>query len=195
MEPCMSTVQGCNGHSDSNQGVALTETDSAAEVSSSQPLIDQNPFQILLLSAADGPALQRMIDLYDQWIQEKVSKGKLSNEYIRDLAHTLTFRRSLLPYRSFALMDGASAASAFKRHMSGHIRSSDKPQVAFVFTGQGAQWAGMAKELLHFPLFRDSIAKSTACLKRLGYSFNISGQLILHLSYRVLTLSRRAPRP
>ncbi|KAK4877606.1 hypothetical protein RN001_010112 [Aquatica leii] len=46
--------------------------------------------------------------------------------------------------------------------------SSDKRPIWFVFTGMGAQWPGMAKQLMQVELFRNSIKNSAEILKPYG---------------------------
>lgn len=72
---------------------------------------------------------------------------------LKELAHTLGARREHLPHRAFCVTDGTGTfePSALSKHKS-------TPQVVFVFTGQGAQWTGMAKQLLEdFAEFRSDI--------------------------------------
>ena len=40
-----------------------------------------------------------------------------------------------------------------------------KENVWFVFSGMGSQWQGMAKNLLHIDVFRESMENSSATLK------------------------------
>ncbi|KAJ6109226.1 hypothetical protein N7486_001460 [Penicillium sp. IBT 16267x] len=60
------------------------------------------------------------------------------------------------------------------------IRSTGEPTVGFVFTGQGAQWHGMGKELLErYPVFQKTMRDFDACLKTLGATFSIIDELQL----------------
>lgn len=43
--------------------------------------------------------------------------------------------------------------------------TTETPQVAFIFTGQGAPWPRMGFELLQFPVFRESVEKADLYLK------------------------------
>lgn len=43
--------------------------------------------------------------------------------------------------------------------------TTETPRVAFIFTGQGAQWPRMGFEFLQFPVFRESVEKADLYLK------------------------------
>lgn len=58
---------------------------------------------------------------------------------IDDLAYTLALHREQLPHRSFAVSDGTSPPDFCPPIKA----SSVVPEIAFVFTGQGAQWPTM----------------------------------------------------
>ncbi len=47
-------------------------------------------------------------------------------------------------------------------------RPSGKPTIGFVFTGQGAQWYAMGRQLLQYPVFLKSMEDSDRSLKKLG---------------------------
>lgn len=93
-----------------------------------------------------------------------------------DLAFTLNERRSRFMWKTAIIGD---SVPNLIDSLSGTplLRSSvRKPTLAFVFTGQGAQWAGMGKELLlAYPVFRESIAMIDAFLGTLGAQFSVEG--------------------
>lgn len=95
---------------------------------------------------------------------------------LRDLIYTLGVRRERLPYRSFAVSDGSTplefAAPA-------RIPAST-PEITFVFTGQGAQWATMgAKLMTDFPFVQEEFENLDEVLSKLPLppSWTIAGEL------------------
>ncbi|OIJ95338.1 hypothetical protein BIV23_34850 [Streptomyces monashensis] len=112
------------------------------------------------LSAASEPALRAQAARLCAHLAERPALDPA------DVAHSLTATRAALPHRAVvtggdraslldglrALADGAQAPQLVR----GTARSGAK--LAFMFAGQGAQWPGMAVELLDSsPVFRDSI--------------------------------------
>jgi acyl transferase domain-containing protein/acyl carrier protein/SAM-dependent methyltransferase len=99
------------------------------------------------------------------------------NRDVRDIAYVAAARREHLEHR-LALVatrgeELSSALEAFARHqdpvnlVSGRVRSTDPPKVAFVCSGQGAQWFGMGCELLaSTPVFRRQIARCADEIRR-----------------------------
>ncbi|KAF3030660.1 t1pks [Penicillium rubens] len=97
-----------------------------------------------------------------------------------NLAYTLGQRRTFLPWRlaSSAVLSQELTASLDNNAVP--VRSSKEPTVGFVFTGQGAQWHGMGKELLStYPVFKQTMRDVDTCLKSLGATFSIIDELLL----------------
>lgn len=88
-----------------------------------------------------------------------------------DLARTLGTRRSNLAERGFALVGQKTLAEDLhfdKLEKSKNGKTYSTHPVAFVFTGQGAQWPQMGKELIEeFPSFRHTIQELDAVLQTL----------------------------
>ncbi|RYP89225.1 hypothetical protein DL769_000149 [Monosporascus sp. CRB-8-3] len=99
--------------------------------------------QLLLFSANSASSLQRMTQTFQDWVGNKHNEPR-SSDYLQHLAYTLANRREHLPHRSFmvASRDQPGMASPGRR------ASDVRPDLVMVFTGQGAQWPRMGRELL-----------------------------------------------
>jgi acyl transferase domain-containing protein/NADPH:quinone reductase-like Zn-dependent oxidoreductase len=132
----------------------------------------KNTPRLMLLSGPDTASLNRQIEQYTSWLKSS-PESLNSPSFLEDLAYTLTQRRTHHTTRSFAVVDSLESLADFKPKMSSPIRSAKEPHIGFCFTGQGAQWAGMARELLRFPFFRENVQDSNAQLQQLGFSWDI----------------------
>ncbi|GME30265.1 uncharacterized protein K452DRAFT_301651 [Neofusicoccum parvum] len=101
-----------------------------------------------------------------------------------DVAHSLSVRRSMHQLRSFAVgHDHASLLQSLAEPLPvarWTRRSETPPRVGFVFTGQGAQWHAMGRELLdQAPLFRQTVERCDAILQALpdGPDWTCVGEL------------------
>ncbi|OJJ88681.1 uncharacterized protein ASPGLDRAFT_31800 [Aspergillus glaucus CBS 516.65] len=107
--------------------------------------------QILLYSASTQQSLTTPIGNYKTFIGETALN-------VEDVAYTLTRGREHLPYHAFAIANGSSVGAASPITKPGQ----QKPKIAMVLTGQGAQWHQMGGDLLKSnPTFRSSIRLNT----------------------------------
>lgn len=102
---------------------------------------------------------------------------------LADTAYTLAARREHLAWRTFAVAD-ASQAPQFLAP-SKLPSPKQPPDVVFVFTGQGAQWATMGSRLLSaYPAARHDVALMDEALSQLepgvAPSWTIAGETHTH---------------
>lgn len=102
--------------------------------------------QVLLFSANSQDSLGRMIENYRDFLERKP-------ESIRDIAYTLANKREHLSHRSFVIASEGNMGTASPMTKIGQL-----PALVMVFTGQGAQWPQMGRDLLNSnPIFLKSI--------------------------------------
>ena len=130
--------------------------------------------KIFIWSSSDESGIERLTETYTKHISQLQNP---SNQYLDDLAYTLSERRSSLPWKSFTVAD--SVADLLRKMQSGlskPVRSSTgSMSITFIFTGQGANWARMAQDLYFLPAFRESIERTETHLKSLGCDWSVRG--------------------
>lgn len=137
-------------------------SDDNCEESSSQYL--------LVWSANDESAVTRMIESY---------RNYLSTEglHLYHLSYTLANRRSVMDWRAFAVVSpGDTLLSSIEPTQMRHIKSSMGASIAMVFTGQGAQYARMGMELLHYPVFNATLRAADRALRNMGCPWSLFGK-------------------
>jgi acyl transferase domain-containing protein len=138
------------------------------------------PFEALPLlfplTASSEAALDAVPDRLLHWLSSRI----LDYSTLRNLSYTMSCRRSLLKLRKSIVASSAQQLLAELQAQRGRrtFRAAPSAQITFVFTGQGAQWAGMGRELLtRSKVFRDSLERSTAYLRRLGCEWDLVEEL------------------
>ncbi|GAB1316832.1 Polyketide synthase [Madurella fahalii] len=137
-----------------------------------------SPLRLFVLSANDETALRSSVKKLGIWLEQHAELYQTTMP--RNLAYTLCQRRSHLPWRMAVV---AGMCSDVARSLNSHDASltrapSEAPRLAFVYTGQGAQWFAMGRELLQtHPVFFEAISRADAALRTIGSDFSILEEL------------------
>ncbi|XXH00688.1 hypothetical protein Hte_007038 [Hypoxylon texense] len=116
---------------------------------------------LLCLSAHDKTTMTRMIN--------DIS-AIAPDYYVADLAHTLNLHRTMFSYRAFTVAREGEVSEAFSPEALriGAMPKKASRNIGFLFTGQGAQWAGMARAAMEdFPLVMSTLERLDRILSRL----------------------------
>jgi acyl transferase domain-containing protein len=139
-------------------------------------LVPSTPRQrIFLLSGFDEYSCQVQVkSLYGYLLR---NESVIDDIFLDDIASTLSEGRTRFMWKT--AVTGSTVqdlAESLSNEMKPRL-SLKRPTLAFVFTGQGAQWAGMGKELLDaYPIFCDSISRIDGCLAEMGAPFKVYGR-------------------
>jgi len=159
------TNSAVNGHVNSHISGQLHE--SAAN--------DDSRSRLFLMSGFDESAGKSQAKNLSHYLTDRLRHA--DGQFMHDLAYTLGERRSRLAWK--AVVTANSAQQLIDRLDDAALKftkSTAKPGLAFVFTGQGAQWHAMGWELMKaYPVFLNTLIKAGKYLKGIGASWDLIG--------------------
>ncbi|KAI1108641.1 hypothetical protein F5Y14DRAFT_435490 [Nemania sp. NC0429] len=130
--------------------------------------------KLLVWSASDQKALQRTLQQYEAYIATQVA-GK--REKVEQLSYTLASRRSHMLWRAFSITSDDFSTTSTKLVTSKAVRTSAEVSLAFVFTGQGAQYVNMGMGLIQYPIYEATLKRIDSIYQDLGCEWSIFDQL------------------
>ena len=144
------------GFGGTNAHVVLQAAPETAACPTGDELMDAG--YLLPLSAHAPEALQEMVQSYKDWLPQQDPRA------LRDICYTAAARRTQRVYGVAVV--GATPQKLAERlavlpaDVCSNKVGEAQPRIAFVFPGQGGQWAGMGRELLaQEPVFRSTVAQ------------------------------------
>ncbi|KAI1079846.1 putative polyketide synthase [Whalleya microplaca] len=159
------------GYGGSNAHVILESYQSRGRLKGLQPRIlnsmptKRRPYLVVVTSHSKKAASLLTNDLCGYFDRHK----EIS---VSDLAQCLNTRRTMHRYRSFAIGYDAETITHDMRAPKAQAKwtksNGSKPRLGFVFTGQGAQWNGMGRQLIELsPMFRYTLERCDQVLQGL----------------------------
>ncbi|KAI0451648.1 putative polyketide synthase [Xylaria acuta] len=134
--------------------------------------------RLFVLSSPKQAALQGLTSSYANYLDDKTSRSTPSaDDSLASLAFTLGNRRSVFQWRTALVAASANdLASALSQSMKSN-RANQSPEIVYVFTGQGAQWHGMGRELFQYDIFAQTVADADKYLASLGSDWSALNEL------------------
>ncbi|KAL9603451.1 MAG: hypothetical protein Q9219_001138 [cf. Caloplaca sp. 3 TL-2023] len=133
--------------------------------------------RMMVFSTQHEAGLKRLGILYGEHLSNSRStRGE--SQFLTDLAYTLAERRTQFPWRTFVVARTVGELQeGLEQNLPTFHRSMQQPRILFAFTGQGAEWSGMGRELFRYPVFRKDLEVSQTCLHNLGCEWDLLDQL------------------
>lgn len=172
-----------------------TQTATATATKNSEALAISTPYpRLLVWSSHEQKGTDKRAAALAAYLDSHATANEEDEQALLDrLAFTLSNKRSQFQWRSFAVASSVAAARAALAKPRKPVRgSSDAPPVlGFVFTGQGAQWYAMGRELLAYTVYRESVEAAAKHIKALGAEWDLVGEFFfLFLSSSCLLTAR-----
>ncbi|KAE8376660.1 hypothetical protein BDV26DRAFT_305432 [Aspergillus bertholletiae] len=154
------------------------DSDSGVGDTSINGVVHDTSKKLFLFTGKDQTGAKRVSEALNTWLEQgpEASQDPL---FLEKLAFTLAQRRTHLEHRTFAIAD--SLPELTERLSKGPLAATRSQRhgdnLVMVFTGQGAQWPAMGRELFENPVFHASIRVSQSYLEALGCKWDAMEEL------------------
>lgn len=130
---------------------------------------------LFTISAKDEKCTQAMLKALGEYLSSGPAQAY---SHLRDLAYTLNERRSNFGWRAAVSADSTSRLiDSLHVAKASQANPSQTSRLGFVFTGQGAQWHAMGRELIiTYPLFANALQRADQVLHSLGSKWSVLGE-------------------
>ncbi|KAE8141613.1 hypothetical protein BDV38DRAFT_268399 [Aspergillus pseudotamarii] len=145
--------------------------------------------EVLIMYGRDEQACQRMVSSVKAYLQARISTED-PEILMQNLAWTLSMHRTRFPsgwvsahtvqwsYNENVLEQVIQCLDA-PQFKPARLPGDKVPRIGMVFTGQGAQWHAMGRELLEaYPLFRSTIQEAEDYLNEFGANWSLTDELM-----------------
>lgn len=105
------------------------------------------------------------------------SKDARTDNILEEVAFTLSNRRSHFQWRTVVVAEQTEDLKCQLRNLAKAARASKPPTMLFCFTGQGAQWHAMGRELLAYEVYKASLRTADRYLKSVGAPWSVLEEL------------------
>ncbi|KAI1138623.1 hypothetical protein F5Y05DRAFT_418859 [Hypoxylon sp. FL0543] len=133
--------------------------------------------QLLVWSSHEQSGISRMATSLQSYLREQRISPVDEPTLLKRLAYTLSSRRSKLSWSSFIVASNVGEALKAFDIANKPMRPAQNLSALFVFTGQGAQWFGMGRELRAYSTYNNSLIEATAHLRSLGCEWDLLEEL------------------
>jgi acyl transferase domain-containing protein/NADPH:quinone reductase-like Zn-dependent oxidoreductase/acyl carrier protein len=150
------------GFTGTNAHVLIEEAPQPRGETAAEPETQERPVEVLALSARSPEALTELAQRYESWL------GAHPDADLGDVCLTAGTGRSHFEHRAALVVDSVAAAREGladlmqNRLRPGVVRGehTNHPTTAWLFTGQGSQYPGMARELFDTePVFAETVQR------------------------------------
>jgi acyl transferase domain-containing protein len=134
--------------------------------------------RMFIFSAPDQGAVERLMQAYSSFLTDAFEFG-LSDETLGDLVYTLGNHRSIFQWRSAVIASSKKELlSQLASKAAKPNKAANPPKMVWIFTGQGAQWFAMGRELLVYDVYNYAILDADKYLTSIGADFSLYQELM-----------------